>query len=82
VDLLITVGDLTNAVEDLTSQGTFLSFSRLLSMFLQATLYVLVGTIHNKRSALMRVQLRHVQVVNKRMMPRLSRAAASEKAYV
>jgi hypothetical protein len=50
VDLLITVGDLTNAVEDLTLQGTFLSFLRLLFMFLQATLYVFAGTIHNKRS--------------------------------
>jgi hypothetical protein len=52
VDLLITVGDLTNAVEDLTSQGTFLSFSRLLPLFLQATLYVFAGTIHNKRNDL------------------------------
>jgi hypothetical protein len=45
VDLLITVGDLTNAVEDLTSQGTFLAFSRLLPMFLQAAFCVFAGII-------------------------------------
>jgi hypothetical protein len=50
-DLLITVGDLTNAVENLTLQGTFQPFSRLLSMFLKAPFYVFAGIFHNKSSS-------------------------------
>ena len=44
-DLAITDGDLTNVVEDLAFKGTSLPFSRLLSLFLNATLSNFAGAI-------------------------------------